>query len=111
MRLSFGPQIVIPLLLWAADAHAHDGHPASTRMSAGTLGHALGTTDTTLAGQYWRSKLVSAGVLPASGPVRVAIPLWSFDTASTKLMLAPVSGITADRHGHRIMIVLHKQIE
>ena len=109
LRLSNSAATVI--LLLSVGVHAHELRQTHLRSLSDLDMHPLFKDDPMTLSQFWRSKMVAAGVLAGSGPARFGLPLASFGPAGAKLMVTsmPIAGNSS--RAHRPMLVLTKKID
>lgn len=99
------------LLLLIANAHGQELRKTHAHSFSGSLSGSHVSNEVMTSAQVWRSKLVSAGVLIDSGPVRIGLPLLSLGPAGPRLMLMSLPKAGEGGGAHRFMFVLSKQID
>ena len=111
MKPRQGWGIVTALFVFSTSAVAQESLRLNTKLNWSSVSDLDFKNDTLTGVRFWRSKLVAAGAIADTGPIRMGLPLLSLGAGGPKLKLTYGPKSPNGAHMHGTMITLSKEID
>ena len=111
MKPRQGWGIVTALFIFSTSAAGQESLQVSAKSHSPSVPDLDLKNDTMTGALFWRSKLVSAGVIADTLPIRAGLPLLSLGAGGPKLKLTYGPKVANGAHMHGPMITLSKEID
>lgn len=111
MKPRQGWGIVTALFIFSTSAVAQESLQLNTKSHLPSMPDLDSKNDTLTGARFWRTKLVSAGVIADTGPIRMGLPLLSLGAGGPQLRLTYGPKSPNGAHMHGTMITLSKEID